>query len=52
MKIAGRFKPCVHIGCFDLEIFVEMNRRSRKVKSSETVHDLSYSFLGFKISVK
>ncbi|KAI5413158.1 E3 SUMO-protein ligase SIZ1 [Lathyrus oleraceus] len=30
MKIAGRFKPCVHIGCFDLEIFVEMNRRSRK----------------------
>ncbi|XP_019447901.1 PREDICTED: E3 SUMO-protein ligase SIZ1-like isoform X1 [Lupinus angustifolius] len=30
MKIAGRFKPCVHMGCFDLEIFVEMNQRSRK----------------------
>ncbi|KAG4385812.1 hypothetical protein AAZX31_12G160400 [Glycine max] len=30
MKIAGRFKPCVHIGCFDLEVFVEMNERSRK----------------------
>ncbi|XP_027343660.1 E3 SUMO-protein ligase SIZ1-like isoform X3 [Abrus precatorius] len=30
MKIAGRFKPCVHMGCFDLEVFVEMNQRSRK----------------------
>lgn len=30
MKVAGRFKPCVHMGCFDLEIFVEMNQRSRK----------------------
>ncbi|XP_059660604.1 E3 SUMO-protein ligase SIZ1-like isoform X2 [Cornus florida] len=30
MKVAGRFKPCVHMGCFDLEAFVEMNQRSRK----------------------
>ncbi|XP_061359023.1 E3 SUMO-protein ligase SIZ1-like [Gastrolobium bilobum] len=30
MKIAGRFKPCIHMGCFDLEVFVEMNQRSRK----------------------
>ncbi|TKY48501.1 E3 SUMO-protein ligase SIZ1 [Spatholobus suberectus] len=30
MKIAGRFKPCVHMGCFDLEVFVEMNERSKK----------------------
>ncbi|CAA2998183.1 E3 SUMO- ligase SIZ1 isoform X1 [Olea europaea subsp. europaea] len=30
MKIAGRFEPCVHMGCFDLEVFVEMNQRSRK----------------------
>ncbi|CAM8898029.1 unnamed protein product [Rhodiola kirilowii] len=30
MKIAGRFKPCLHMGCFDLEIFVEMNQRSKK----------------------
>ncbi|KAG2371386.1 E3 SUMO-protein [Vigna angularis] len=30
MKIAGRFKPCVHMGCFDLEVFVELNERSRK----------------------
>ncbi|CAL0334048.1 unnamed protein product [Lupinus luteus] len=30
MKIAGRFKPCVHMGCFDLDVFVEMNQRSRK----------------------
>ncbi|XP_034687571.1 E3 SUMO-protein ligase SIZ1 isoform X2 [Vitis riparia] len=30
MKVAGRFKPCAHMGCFDLEIFVEMNQRSRK----------------------
>lgn len=31
MKVAGRFKPCVHMGCFDLETFVELNERSRKV---------------------
>ncbi|KAL7174448.1 hypothetical protein ACSBR2_033661 [Camellia fascicularis] len=30
MKVAGRFKPCLHMGCFDLEVFVEMNERSRK----------------------
>ncbi|KAL8496728.1 hypothetical protein ACS0TY_020412 [Phlomoides rotata] len=30
MKVAGRFKPCVHMGCFDLRVFVEMNQRSRK----------------------
>ncbi|KAK3137628.1 hypothetical protein QOZ80_5BG0454860 [Eleusine coracana subsp. coracana] len=30
MRIAGRFKPCVHMGCFDLETFVELNQRSRK----------------------
>ncbi|KAG9146513.1 hypothetical protein Leryth_011782 [Lithospermum erythrorhizon] len=30
MKVAGRFKPCVHMGCFDLNVFVEMNQRSRK----------------------
>ncbi|XP_075519888.1 E3 SUMO-protein ligase SIZ1 isoform X2 [Primulina tabacum] len=30
MKVAGRFKPCVHMGCFDLEVLVEMNQRSRK----------------------
>ncbi|KAJ6901079.1 hypothetical protein NC652_027004 [Populus alba x Populus x berolinensis] len=23
MKIAGRFKPCAHVGCFDLETFVK-----------------------------
>ncbi|XP_077239513.1 E3 SUMO-protein ligase SIZ1-like isoform X2 [Tasmannia lanceolata] len=30
MKVAGRFKPCVHMGCFDLETFLELNQRSRK----------------------
>ncbi|XP_024466348.1 E3 SUMO-protein ligase SIZ1 isoform X4 [Populus trichocarpa] len=30
MKIAGRFKPCAHMGCFDLETFVKLNQRSRK----------------------
>ncbi|CAN6556920.1 unnamed protein product [Malus baccata var. baccata] len=30
MKVAGRFKPCPHMGCFDLDVFVEMNQRSRK----------------------
>ncbi|XWS07915.1 hypothetical protein CRYUN_Cryun41cG0033000 [Craigia yunnanensis] len=30
IKVAGRFKPCVHMGCFDLETFVELNQCSRK----------------------
>ncbi|KAL5581207.1 hypothetical protein UlMin_013649 [Ulmus minor] len=30
MKVAGRFKPCAHLGCFDLDVFVELNQRSRK----------------------
>ncbi|CAL9123400.1 unnamed protein product [Musa textilis] len=30
MRMAGRFKPCVHMGCFDLETFVELNQHSRK----------------------
>ncbi|CAN1249508.1 E3 SUMO-protein ligase SIZ1 [Linum perenne] len=30
MKVAGRFKPCIHMGCFDLNVFVELNQRSRK----------------------
>ncbi|KAG9453375.1 hypothetical protein H6P81_006279 [Aristolochia fimbriata] len=30
IRIPGRFKPCVHMGCFDLETFVELNQRSRK----------------------
>ncbi|PIA38617.1 hypothetical protein AQUCO_02700085v1 [Aquilegia coerulea] len=30
MKTAGRFKPCAHMGCFDLDTFVELNQRSRK----------------------
>ncbi|KAJ4971171.1 hypothetical protein NE237_004270 [Protea cynaroides] len=30
MKSAGRFKPCVHMGCFDLDTYVELNQRSRK----------------------
>ena len=33
MKIAGRFRPCVHMGCFDLETFVEMQQRSRKASN-------------------
>lgn len=30
MKVAGRFKPCAHMGCFDLETLVELNQRSKK----------------------
>ncbi|CAL4886005.1 unnamed protein product [Urochloa decumbens] len=30
IQIAGRFKPCAHMGCFDLEAFIGMNQRSRK----------------------
>uniref|UniRef100_A0A0E0Q7J2 SP-RING-type domain-containing protein n=1 Tax=Oryza rufipogon TaxID=4529 RepID=A0A0E0Q7J2_ORYRU len=29
IKITGQFKPCVHMGCFELEAFVELNQRSR-----------------------
>jgi hypothetical protein len=31
IKVAGRFKPCLHMGCFDLNSFVELNQRARKV---------------------
>ena len=31
IKVAGRFKPCLHMGCFDLNTFVELNQRARKV---------------------
>ncbi|PKA62669.1 E3 SUMO-protein ligase SIZ1 [Apostasia shenzhenica] len=30
IKTAGRFRPCVHMSCFDLETFLELNQRSRK----------------------
>ncbi|CAH8386059.1 unnamed protein product [Eruca vesicaria subsp. sativa] len=30
IKVAGRFSPCVHMRGFDLEVFVELNQRSRK----------------------
>ncbi|WVZ88847.1 hypothetical protein U9M48_035315 [Paspalum notatum var. saurae] len=30
IQIAGRFKPCAHKGCFDLEAFIEINHRLRK----------------------
>ncbi|KAI3809953.1 hypothetical protein L1987_19557 [Smallanthus sonchifolius] len=30
MKIAARFKGCIHLGCFDLHTLVQINQRSRK----------------------
>ncbi|XP_058204682.1 E3 SUMO-protein ligase SIZ1-like isoform X3 [Rhododendron vialii] len=30
IKTAGRFRPCAHMGCFDLETFVQLNQRSKK----------------------
>ncbi|CAM0885682.1 unnamed protein product [Alopecurus aequalis] len=30
IRTAGRFKPCAHMGSFDLQTFVELNQRSRK----------------------
>ncbi|CAN1857829.1 E3 SUMO-protein ligase SIZ1 [Linum perenne] len=33
MKVAGRFISCIHMGCFDLDVFVEMNQRSRKARN-------------------
>ncbi|XP_024361682.1 E3 SUMO-protein ligase SIZ1 isoform X2 [Physcomitrium patens] len=30
IKVAGRFKPCLHMGCFDLDTFVELNQQARK----------------------
>ncbi|MCO5592520.1 hypothetical protein L7F22_046523 [Adiantum nelumboides] len=30
IKVAGRFKPCMHMGCFDLHTFVQLNERARK----------------------
>ncbi|XP_022745340.1 E3 SUMO-protein ligase SIZ1-like isoform X2 [Durio zibethinus] len=41
IKVAGRFKPCVHMGCFDLKTFVELNQRSRKMQHcGEDVTDI------------
>lgn len=34
MKVAGRFKPCAHMGCFDLQTFIELNQRSRKASDN------------------
>ncbi|KAJ4786238.1 hypothetical protein LUZ62_037484 [Rhynchospora pubera] len=30
IRTSGRFKPCAHMACFDLEAFVELNQRSKK----------------------
>ncbi|KAI5061300.1 hypothetical protein GOP47_0023805 [Adiantum capillus-veneris] len=30
IKVASRFKPCMHMGCFDLHTFVQLNQRARK----------------------
>ncbi|KAG0583950.1 hypothetical protein KC19_3G174400 [Ceratodon purpureus] len=30
IKVAGRFKPCLHMGCFDFNTYVELNQRARK----------------------
>ncbi|GLJ40407.1 hypothetical protein SUGI_0832080 [Cryptomeria japonica] len=30
MNVAGRFKSCEHMGCFDLQTFIELNERTRK----------------------
>ncbi|KAL7228724.1 hypothetical protein ACSBR2_007424 [Camellia fascicularis] len=32
IEIAARFRPCAHMGCFDLETFLRLNQLSRKVK--------------------
>ncbi|KAL7252975.1 hypothetical protein ACSBR1_007501 [Camellia fascicularis] len=30
IEIAARFRPCAHMGCFDLETFLRLNQLSRK----------------------
>lgn len=45
MKVAGRFKPCIHMGCFDLDVFVEMNQRSRKASNYNPELSFSISVL-------
>jgi hypothetical protein len=40
IKVAGRFKPCLHMGCFDLNSFVELNQQARKV-SDELLDEIS-----------
>ncbi|KAF5784708.1 putative Zinc finger, MIZ-type, Zinc finger, RING/FYVE/PHD-type [Helianthus annuus] len=42
MKIDGRLKPCAHIGCCDIEVFLEMNQRSRK--ASPFINSLTFKF--------
>ncbi|KAG0498917.1 hypothetical protein HPP92_003608 [Vanilla planifolia] len=52
IRIAGRFKGCVHMRCFDLETFIIVNQRSRKVLFLEApfVISLTISTLVFFIS--
>lgn len=47
MKMAGRFKPCVHMGCFDLRVFVEMNQRSRKASKYDALFCMLYGLSSF-----
>lgn len=30
IRVAGRFKPCEHMGCFDLQSFIELTQHTRK----------------------
>ena len=51
MKIAGRFRPCAHMGCFDLESFVELNQRSRKVTISSLIFHWSVPSLAASLII-
>ncbi|KAK9169000.1 hypothetical protein Syun_001140 [Stephania yunnanensis] len=44
IKTAGRFKPCAHMGGFDLDTFVELNQRSRKASIRSTCFTVSVCF--------
>jgi hypothetical protein len=50
IKVAGRFKPCLHMGCFDLNTFVELNQRARKVSDEiqASVEDLTKNGVSVK----
>uniref|UniRef100_A0A2P2MH77 SP-RING-type domain-containing protein n=2 Tax=Rhizophora mucronata TaxID=61149 RepID=A0A2P2MH77_RHIMU len=45
IKVAGRFIPCAHMGCFDLEVFVELNQRSRKWQCPICLKNYSLEYL-------
>eukprot|EP00850_Spirogloea_muscicola_P015572 SM000120S25721 [mRNA] locus=s120:346263:352049:- [translate_table: standard] len=45
IKVAARFRPCLHLGCFDLHTLVSINQRARKWQCPICLHNYSLQHL-------